>query len=151
MSVSYASISSDNGLSPGRCRVEPLSDHTFSFKKMHLKTSANWLPCCLNLNVVVDVIPNETGHQILQNWPTECSRFSTGRVTYNDTQSKDGERALMCSCFITLIKTPATNIHNDIQNVSSITSLKFGGEMLINWFKKLDNQDIQNVSEYKYG
>ena len=26
--------------------------HTFSFKKMHLKMSANWRPCCLRLNVL---------------------------------------------------------------------------------------------------
>ena len=66
-------IGSDNGLSPGRCQaifwtnagillIGPpgtnfsgiLSEiHTFSFKKMHFKTSsAKWRPSCLGLNVL---------------------------------------------------------------------------------------------------
>ena len=66
-------IGSDNGLSPGRCQaiiwindgillIWPLGTnfseifskiHTFSFKKMHLKTlSAEWRPFCLGLNVL---------------------------------------------------------------------------------------------------
>ena len=67
------SISSDNGLSPGRRQdtiwtndgifsIEPLGEnfseilieiHTFSFKKMHLKmSSGEWRPFCLGLNVL---------------------------------------------------------------------------------------------------
>ena len=72
-SVNYATIGSDNGLSPGQCQViiwtnagilliGPLGTnfgeilieiHTFSFKKMHLKiSSAKWRPFCLGLNVL---------------------------------------------------------------------------------------------------
>ena len=68
------SIGSDNGLSPGRSQaiiwtnagillIGPLGTnfseilskiHTFSFKKMHLKTSsAKWRPFCLGLNVLM--------------------------------------------------------------------------------------------------
>ena len=67
------SIGSDNGLSPGRCQaiiwtnagillIRPLGTlfsgilskiHTFSFNKMHLKTSSAKLrPFCLSLNVL---------------------------------------------------------------------------------------------------
>ena len=67
-------IGSDNGLSPGRRQaitltnggmllIRPLGTnfseiwseiHTFSFKKMHLKTSsAKWRPFCLGLNVLI--------------------------------------------------------------------------------------------------
>ena len=65
-------IGSDNGLSPGRRQaifwtnagillIGPLGTnfseisseiHTFSFKKMHLKTSAKWRPFCLSLTVL---------------------------------------------------------------------------------------------------
>ena len=65
-------ISSDNGLSPGRCQAiiwtsagtlltEPLGTNfililieilTSSFKKMHLKMSGKWHPFCLSLNVL---------------------------------------------------------------------------------------------------
>ena len=55
-------IGSDNGLSPGRCHaIIPLGTnfndilikiYTFSFKKIHLKTSSGkWQPFCLGLNI----------------------------------------------------------------------------------------------------
>ena len=71
-------ISSDNGLSPGGRQTiiwtnagillirnlgtnlsEILSEiHTFSFKKMHLKTSsAKWRPFCLGLNELINLLP----------------------------------------------------------------------------------------------
>ena len=70
-------IGSDNGLSPGRRQaiiwtndglllIGPLGTnfseilskiHTFSFRKMHLKTSsAKWRPFCLGLNVIIDTV-----------------------------------------------------------------------------------------------
>ena len=70
-------IGSDNGLSPGRRQaiiwtnggvllIRPLGTkcseiwskiHTFSFEKMHLKTSsAKWRPFCLGLNVLYKVL-----------------------------------------------------------------------------------------------
>ena len=70
---SDATIGSDNGLSPGRRQaiiwtyagillIGPLGTnfneilieiHTFSFRKMHLKTSSGkWQPFCLGLNVL---------------------------------------------------------------------------------------------------
>ena len=70
-------IGSDNGLSPGRRQaiiwtnggillIRPLGTnfseilseiHTFSFKKMHLKTSsAKWRPFCLGLNVLRNIM-----------------------------------------------------------------------------------------------
>ena len=73
-------IGSDNGLSPARRQAiiwtnagilsirslgthftEILSkNHTFSFKKMHLKTSsAKWRPSCLGLNVLMLAIAKE--------------------------------------------------------------------------------------------
>ena len=71
-SVVEAIIGSDNGLSPiwrhaiistnvgifvnwnlGTNLIEILIEiQTFSFKKMHLKTSGKWLPFCLGLNVL---------------------------------------------------------------------------------------------------
>ena len=72
-------IGSDNGLSPGRRQaiiwtnagillIRPLGTnfseilseiHTFSFKKMHLKTSsAKWRPFCLGLNVLRIEVPS---------------------------------------------------------------------------------------------
>ena len=71
-------IGPDNGLSPGRCQaiiwtnigillIRPLGTNlsdiligiqTFSFKKMHFKTSsAKWRPFCLGLNVLSKICP----------------------------------------------------------------------------------------------
>ena len=70
-------IGSDNGLAPCRHQAiiwtndgillirsletnfsEILSKiHTFSFKKTHLKTSVNWRPSCLGLNVLIEGAP----------------------------------------------------------------------------------------------
>ena len=64
-------IGSDIGLSPGRCQairtlatniIEILSEnHTFSFKKMHLKMSSEKCrPFCFGLNVLNQLKPNYT-------------------------------------------------------------------------------------------
>ena len=80
-------IASDNGLSPGRRQaiiwtsagillIGPLGTNfseilveikTFSFKKMRLKVSSvKWRPCCLGLNVGLNVAPHAFN---TQRWP----------------------------------------------------------------------------------
>ena len=87
-------IGSDNGLSPGRRQaiiwtndgillIGPLGTnfseiwskiHTFSFKKMHLKTSsAKWRPFCLGLNV-------------LTVYPHLCCHLSAPQIAGNHTR-----------------------------------------------------------------
>ena len=84
-------IGSDNGLSPGQRQVfiwtnagilliGPLGTnfneilieiHTFSFKKMHLKTlSAKWRPFCLDLNVLISTLSLEQNR-----WHAAHNRF----------------------------------------------------------------------------
>ena len=95
-------ISSDNGLSPGRRQaivwtnagilvIRPLETnfseilikiHTFSFKKIHLKTSSGkWRPFCLGLNElthpgrVTHICISKLGHYLVQIMP--CRLFGT--------------------------------------------------------------------------
>ena len=88
-------IGSDNGLSPGRHRAimwtndgillipaygtnfsEIISEiHTFSFKKMRLKTSsAKWRPFCLGLNMLIHftawVVSSTLTARIYATWPS---------------------------------------------------------------------------------
>ena len=88
-------IASDNGLSPGRRKaiiwtnaglllIGPLGTtlneilieiHTFSFKKMHLKTSsAKWCPFCLGPNVLTVIIHILSVIQAQMNKNTHYSR-----------------------------------------------------------------------------
>ena len=88
-SVSYSTIGSDNGLSPGRRQAiiwttegilsigpsgtnfgeNSIKIHTFSFKKMHLKiSSAKWRPCCLGLNVLRNLTENIQYNGLVQKW-----------------------------------------------------------------------------------
>ena len=96
-------IGSDNGLLPDRRQaiiwtnagillMGPLGTnfseilikiYTFSFRKMHLKTSGKWRPCCLGLNVLnkVPVIP-------LQEDLLSITRQRTNLSQANNTQNE---------------------------------------------------------------
>ena len=109
--VTYISVSnltitgSDNSLSPGRCQAiiwtndgilligtlgtnfsEILSEiHTFSFKKMYLKTSsAKWRPFCLGLNVLIGMGEHHFSHcglsleikRIVKKWCNSYGRWA---------------------------------------------------------------------------
>ena len=94
-------IGLDNGLSPGRRQAiiwtndgillirtsgtnfsEILSGiHTFSFKKMHLKTSAKWRPFCLGLNVL-SATPHDYTTRL------QSSRSSHICLTYGDLEAR---------------------------------------------------------------
>ena len=105
-------IGSDNGLSPGRRQAITLTNdgilligplgtnfseiiskiHSFSFKKMHLKTSsAKWRPFCLGLNVFIHnnivIHPLEgflayiTPHIILQNPDCDVLPYNSQQQT----------------------------------------------------------------------
>ena len=85
-------IGSDNGLAPRRRQaiiwtsagillISPLEtnfneilieNHTFSFKKIHLKmSSGKWRPFCLGLNVLNGYIPNHMIPNLYDIWGTE--------------------------------------------------------------------------------
>ena len=80
-------IGSDNGLSSWRRQaiiwsnagillIGPLGTNfnflieidTFSFKKMHLKSSAKWRPFCLGLNVLNWRVPDSNHHSVSPDW-----------------------------------------------------------------------------------